>query len=160
MLTSLFRKKIMEQGGNSQNFLRKFVRFSELLDAFTKQLSIKNKQLMFFTGVNIDLLISASKTTFSHYNFKILRPKVRKNLINFRKKFCEFPPITQLYYVSQGLRLNLEKIKMLDNCFKIIFAPFFSGGGGFISKYWFKPKITTLCQVELNQIFILYCQCI
>ncbi len=31
---------------------------------------------------------SASKYTFSHYNFKILR----KNLKNLRKKFCEFPP--------------------------------------------------------------------
>jgi len=37
-------------------------------------------------------LIAASKTTFSHYNLKILRPRVTKNLTNFCKKFCEFPP--------------------------------------------------------------------
>jgi len=40
--------------------------------------------------VNINL--SASKTTFSHFNLKILRPKVTKNLKNLRKKFCESPP--------------------------------------------------------------------
>jgi len=37
-------------------------------------------------------LISASKTTFSHYNLKNLRPKVTKNLKNLRKKFCESVP--------------------------------------------------------------------
>jgi len=37
-------------------------------------------------------LISALKTTYSHYNLKILRPKVKKNIKNLRKKFCEFPP--------------------------------------------------------------------
>jgi len=39
---------------------------------------------MIFTVGN---MISASKTTFSLNNLKILRPKVKKN----RKKFCEFP---------------------------------------------------------------------
>jgi hypothetical protein len=37
-------------------------------------------------------MISASKTTYSHYNLKILRQKVKKNIKNFRKKFCEFLP--------------------------------------------------------------------
>jgi len=37
-------------------------------------------------------MISASKTTFSHYNLKILRPKVTKNIKNLHKKFCEFRP--------------------------------------------------------------------
>jgi len=37
-------------------------------------------------------LISASKTTLSHYNLKILRPKVTKNIKNLYKKFCECPP--------------------------------------------------------------------
>jgi len=37
-------------------------------------------------------MISASKTTFRHYNLKILRPKDAKNITNLRKKFCEFPP--------------------------------------------------------------------
>jgi hypothetical protein len=35
-------------------------------------------------------MISASKTTFSHYNLKILRPKVTKNIKNLLKKFCKF----------------------------------------------------------------------
>ncbi len=34
-----------------------------------------------------------SETTFSHYNLKILRPKVTKNLKNLRNKFCESAPI-------------------------------------------------------------------
>jgi len=37
-------------------------------------------------------MISASKTTFNHYNLKILMPKVRKNLKNLLKKFCESQP--------------------------------------------------------------------
>jgi len=37
-------------------------------------------------------MISASKTTFSHYNLKIFRPEVTKNIKNLRKKFCEFRP--------------------------------------------------------------------
>jgi len=36
--------------------------------------------------------MSASETTFSHYNIKILMPKVTKNITNLRNKFCEFPP--------------------------------------------------------------------
>jgi len=48
---------------------------------------------MFFTVVNIKLLlIFASKTTFSHFNLKMLRPKVKKNVTNLPKKFCEFRP--------------------------------------------------------------------
>jgi len=37
-------------------------------------------------------MISASKSTLSHYNLKILRPEVTKNIKNVRKKFCEFRP--------------------------------------------------------------------
>jgi len=37
-------------------------------------------------------MISASKTTPSQLNLKILRPKVTKNIKNLRKKFCEFRP--------------------------------------------------------------------
>jgi len=37
-------------------------------------------------------MISATKSTLSLNNLKILRPKVKKSLPNFRKKFCEFPP--------------------------------------------------------------------
>ncbi len=42
-------------------------------------------------------MISASKTTYIHYNLKILRPKVTKNIKNLRRKFCEFPPRVLLY---------------------------------------------------------------
>jgi hypothetical protein len=37
-------------------------------------------------------MISASKSTLSLNNIKILRPKVTKNITNWRKKFCESPP--------------------------------------------------------------------
>ncbi len=37
-------------------------------------------------------MISASKSTLSLNNLKILRPKVTKNLRNLHKKFCESPP--------------------------------------------------------------------
>jgi len=36
-------------------------------------------------------MISASKTTFRLKNFKILRSKVTKNLMNSSQKFCESP---------------------------------------------------------------------
>ncbi len=59
------------QGGDSQEFLGKFIRF-------------------FFRCFII--MIFASKSTLSLNNLKILRPKVTKNLTNLPKKFCEFPP--------------------------------------------------------------------
>jgi len=34
-------------------------------------------------------MISASKSTLSQNNIKILRPKVTNNVTNFHKKFCE-----------------------------------------------------------------------
>ncbi len=37
-------------------------------------------------------MISASKSTLDLNNLKILRPKVRINLTNLNKKFCESPP--------------------------------------------------------------------
>jgi len=37
-------------------------------------------------------MISASKSTLSLNNLKMLRPKVTQNLTNFCKKFCESPP--------------------------------------------------------------------
>ncbi len=45
-------------------------------------------------------MISASKTTFSHYNLKILRSKVKKNVTNFCKNFCESPPWRRSYGVK------------------------------------------------------------
>jgi len=40
-------------------------------------------------------MISASKSTIKLNNFKILRPKVTKNLAILPEKFCEFPPRQQ-----------------------------------------------------------------
>jgi len=39
-------------------------------------------------------MISALKTSFSHNNLKILRPKVTKNYTKLLKKFCELAPRT------------------------------------------------------------------
>jgi len=77
---------IRHQGGNSQNFLHKFVIF------FLYGVVIDRKSVFICFYVVKLLLISDSKTTFSQYNLKILRVKVTKNLTNFLKKFCEFPP--------------------------------------------------------------------
>jgi len=44
-------------------------------------------------------MISDLKSTLSLNNLKILRPKVTKNLTNWPKKFCEFPPrILNLFF--------------------------------------------------------------
>jgi len=54
-------------------------------------------------------LISASKTTFSHNNLKVLRPEVTKNITNLRKKFCEFRPRTSfqtIIIIAQGQHYN------------------------------------------------------
>ncbi len=51
-------------------------------------------------------MISASRITFSHYSLKILRPKVRKNLTNLHKKFCEFPP-RSIYYTKSVFQMFL-----------------------------------------------------
>jgi hypothetical protein len=70
-------------GGDLQNFLGKFV------GAFTELLFIENRYFMIYTVINKrPLMISASKSTLSPNNLKILRSKVTKNLKNFCKKFC------------------------------------------------------------------------
>jgi len=46
---------------------------------------------MIYTVVN-PLMISASKSTLSLNNLKILRPKVTKNLTNLRKSFVNSHP--------------------------------------------------------------------
>ncbi len=61
---------------------------------------------------NNPLMISASKTTFSHYNIKILRPKVTKYLTNLLKKFCEFRPKNFLKRETFFLKQN--KIRISD----------------------------------------------
>ncbi len=45
-------------------------------------------------------MISASQNTSSHYNLKILRPKVTKNLKNLPTKFCEFRPWYSCYHFT------------------------------------------------------------
>jgi len=59
-------------------------------------------------------MISASITTYSHYNLKILRPKVTKNIKNLSKKFCEFPPrslrtinINECFYIVDTYRKQI-----------------------------------------------------
>jgi len=71
------------------------------------------------TVVNITfLLISASKTTFSLNNLKILRPKVTKNLKNLLEKFCEFPhcglnQLTSNFYSSLIFFCCLARSKII-----------------------------------------------
>ena len=61
-------------------------------------------------------MISASKTTFCHYNIKILWPKVTQNIKNLRKKFCESAPRGQkrgkkyhICVLPQALNTNAEQ---------------------------------------------------
>jgi len=56
-------------------------------------------------------MISASKTTFSHYNLKILRPKVTKNIKNLRK-FLSFHT-SHLFHmlVADWRRIEKDLIK-------------------------------------------------
>jgi len=61
-------------------------------------------------------MISASKTTFSHYNLKILRPKVTKNVKDLLKKFCEFPPRTDLA-MTKG-KVAAQCAHAAVNCYK------------------------------------------
>ena len=44
--------------------------------------------------------------TFCLNNLKILRPKVKKNLMSLRKKFCEFP--------QRKTRADIERQKVKD----------------------------------------------
>ena len=82
------------QGGNSQNFLRKFVIFFVTLSCFYGVVIHRKEVLydLYSSQHNIFIFLSASKTTFSHYDLKILRPKVTKSIKNLHKKFCEFRP--------------------------------------------------------------------
>ncbi len=58
-------------------------------------------------------MISASKTTFSHNNLKISRPKVTKNLTNLPKKFCKFRPGTFSWLnINIGVSISATYISM------------------------------------------------
>ncbi len=83
---------VIHMGGNSQNFSRKFVRFFLTLKCFYIVVTHRKQVFYdFYSSEHHPLTISASKTTSSHYNLKILRPKVNTNFKIFCKKFCEFP---------------------------------------------------------------------
>jgi len=65
-------------------------------------------------------MISASKSTLSLNNLKILRPKVTKNLTNLCKKFYESPPcgLDSRIIISAEMiatALNLKIVKKLEN---------------------------------------------
>ncbi len=61
-------------------------------------------------------MISATKTTFSHYNLKILKSKVTQNLTNFRKKFCEFPP-----WATTASSFNCANVEFLPHSSQDLF---------------------------------------
>jgi len=67
-------------------------------------------------------MIYASKSTFSLNNLKILRPKVRKNLTNLLKKFCESPPCLghsfPLSLLLKHIRFNLFNLNATFACYK------------------------------------------
>jgi len=89
-------------------------------------------------------MISASKTFFNHFNLKILRPKVTKNIKVLHKKFCEFRPCTlnkpfpffhilmktwhlpQNYFMFTFRERSGKIIQTLAKCFEIYFSPKFS----------------------------------
>jgi hypothetical protein len=52
-------------------------------------------------------MISASKTIYTHYNLNILIPKVKKNIKNLLKKFCEFPPGQEIIKLQQWKEKNV-----------------------------------------------------
>ncbi len=69
-------------------------------------------------------MISATKSTLSSNNLKILRHKVTKNLTNFCRKFCEPHPVDDLVKL---LFLSLRRI-----------SPFFADNlGHFVINYFF-----------------------
>ncbi len=61
-------------------------------------------------------MISASKSTLSLNNLKILRPKVTKNLTNLCKQFCESPP---RFLMNKGLGVRLRGQIILSDYWNI-----------------------------------------
>jgi len=71
-------------------------------------------------------MISASKSTLSINNLKILTPKVTKNLMNLRETFCESPPrlvriplwcINLVYIITKvSYELKHVRFKFLQLC--------------------------------------------
>ncbi len=77
--------------------------------------SVSNKQ----TNKHHPSMISATKTTFRHYNLKIFRHKAMKNIKKFQKNFCELPLkdlITRSLDTLVGPFLLLAIIQPIDRC--------------------------------------------
>ncbi len=53
-------------------------------------------------------MISASKSTLSLNNLKILRPEVTKSLTNLCKEFCESPPWNPWSVVMMAAEANTD----------------------------------------------------
>ncbi len=60
-------------------------------------------------------MIFTSKTTKTHCNLKIWRPKVTKNIKNLHKKFCEFPP-RFLFLIFPVICILRQRFLPLSNC--------------------------------------------
>jgi len=71
---------------------------------------------MVYAVVNITL-----KSALSLNNLKILRPKVTKNLTNLRKKFCESPPWSLNWTITEYWGSNNLDVcgQMLTDCFQL-----------------------------------------
>jgi hypothetical protein len=81
--------------------LQQILRFFRLKRSFIKWLFIENRYFMIYAVANISLSASsASKSTSSLYNLKILRPKVRKNITNLPKKFYRSP--SSFFTINNG----------------------------------------------------------
>jgi hypothetical protein len=63
----------------------------KLFGNFKVLLIIENTYL--YSSQHHPLMITASQSTLSLNNLKILRAKVTKNLMNLPKKFCESPSL-------------------------------------------------------------------
>ncbi len=61
-------------------------------------------------------MTTASKSTLRLFNLKILKTKVKKNLTNFCKKFCKFPPscllLNTITAVGKKDSLGLDKTRL------------------------------------------------
>jgi len=69
-------------------------------------------------------MISASKSTVSLKNLKIVRPKVTKNLTNLHKKFCESPPRDKWvrYFSLFSLMSSCLRIKRWKKKVKVVWV--------------------------------------
>jgi hypothetical protein len=71
-------------------------------------------------------MMSASKSTLSLNNLKILRPKVTKNLMNLSKTFCEYPPSLFILYRLFLIVCFILHMLLLVNFWLTLRAWFFS----------------------------------